>query len=418
MRKLTVKNFSVIKDAELKFGKITVLIGPQSSGKSLLCKLAYFCESEIINIAISSVTSQSSFSVFENAVEKEFLRWFPRGGWTMTPFTVSFTSQEYEVTVFSPSDLEPTTQVGVAFGGLFKEKYIERLAANASAKHHKAVSTSSNLLSSLAQLSFRWLAGRGLSDSSVYIPLERSYFLDIRKGYRVLGSEGDPISAAFAAIFANSLGQGLQRNRVVKFIEGDVDSDPGGWSFAFRDGRLLPLSDLSSGGKETLPILSILDLYENQIRKPGWDPEGTNATSAQTYQFDDFTIEEPEASVFPSTQFELVKEFAELANNSDFRPHFTITTHSPYILSSFNNLIEADQVAAARPELRNEVAKLIPENYWIESSDFKAYCIKDGVLESIMDTETGLISANYLDSVSETIGAEFDELLRLGYVRT
>jgi predicted ATPase len=42
MRKLTVKNFSVIKDAELEFGKITVLIGPQSSGKSLLCKLAYF----------------------------------------------------------------------------------------------------------------------------------------------------------------------------------------------------------------------------------------------------------------------------------------------------------------------------------------------------------------------------------------
>ena len=34
MRKLTVKNFSVIKEAKLEFGKITVLIGPQSSGKS------------------------------------------------------------------------------------------------------------------------------------------------------------------------------------------------------------------------------------------------------------------------------------------------------------------------------------------------------------------------------------------------
>jgi hypothetical protein len=35
-----------------------------------------------------------------------------------------------------------------------------------------------------------------------------------------------------------------------------------------------------------------------------------------------------------------------------------------------------------------------------------------------MDTETGLISANYLDSVSEKIGVEFDELLRLGYVES
>jgi predicted ATP-dependent endonuclease of OLD family len=40
MRKLTVKNFSVIKDAELEFRRITVLIGPQAEGKSLLCKLA------------------------------------------------------------------------------------------------------------------------------------------------------------------------------------------------------------------------------------------------------------------------------------------------------------------------------------------------------------------------------------------
>ena len=42
MRKLTVKNFSVIKEAELEFGKITVLIGPQSSGKSLLVQTGVF----------------------------------------------------------------------------------------------------------------------------------------------------------------------------------------------------------------------------------------------------------------------------------------------------------------------------------------------------------------------------------------
>ena len=44
VRTLTVKNFSVIKEAALEFGKITVLTGPQSSGKSLLCKLAYFLD--------------------------------------------------------------------------------------------------------------------------------------------------------------------------------------------------------------------------------------------------------------------------------------------------------------------------------------------------------------------------------------
>ena len=64
MRKLTVKNFSVIKDATLEFGKITVLIGPQASGKSLLCKLTYFLGGEIIAIAVESLLNKNSWDEF------------------------------------------------------------------------------------------------------------------------------------------------------------------------------------------------------------------------------------------------------------------------------------------------------------------------------------------------------------------
>jgi predicted ATPase len=129
-------------------------------------------------------------------------------------------------------------------------------------------------------------------------------------------------------------------------------------------------------------------------------------------------IEEPELSIFPSTQYELMRLLAWLSGEKRLEFPFVITTHSPYILSAFNNLIEAAQVVAAKPELKDEVARFIPEHYWIESTNFKAYCIRDEKLESIVDSETGLISANYLDSVSETIGVEFDELLRLGYVES
>jgi len=132
--------------------------------------------------------------------------------------------------------------------------------------------------------------------------------------------------------------------------------------------------------------------------------------------FDDFFIEEPEGHIFPDMQQELVRYFTELANSDQLQPHFTITTHSPYILSSFNNLLEAWQVAASKPEAKGEVAKLIDERYWVRPSDFKAYCIHDGKLDSIMDEETGLINGKYLDGVSSEIGSQFDELLRIGYV--
>jgi len=127
-------------------------------------------------------------------------------------------------------------------------------------------------------------------------------------------------------------------------------------------------------------------------------------------------LEEPEANVFPSTQYDLIRLFSWLSRETRTDFSWVITTHSPYVLSSFNNLLEACQVATAKPDAKDEVERLIEERYWIKPSDFRAYCIHDGKLESIMDEETGLINGNYLDGVSNEIGRQFDELLRIGYV--
>jgi hypothetical protein len=414
MRKLTVKNFSVIKEAELEFGKITVLIGPQSSGKSLLCKLAYFLGREMIDIAIDRVVNRFEYSDFEAAVQKEFARWFPNGGWGSENWSITFSANEFSVTVSAPRNSEPPSDAVVTFAEAFKAKYISRLEKT-SEEQQKRGFVLPEAIRSIAATEFRGLAGRGVWDSATYIPLERSYFVDTKKGYRVLGTEADPISAQFAVVFANCLNPVSPKPRISKYLNGDLVSWQDGWMLAFRDGRFLPLSHLSSGSKETLPILAVLDYYEHQRRQSGNLPS-QELYGQKLYSSDDFTIEEPEASVFPQTQYELVREFAALANEVDFQPHFTITTHSPYILSSFNNLLEAWQVASAKPDAKNEVAKLIEERYWIKSSDFKAYCIHDGKLESIMDEETGLINGNYLDGVSNEIGSQFDELLRIGYV--
>jgi len=42
MRRLVVKNFSCIKSANIQLSPLTAIIGPQSSGKSVLLKLIYF----------------------------------------------------------------------------------------------------------------------------------------------------------------------------------------------------------------------------------------------------------------------------------------------------------------------------------------------------------------------------------------
>jgi hypothetical protein len=60
--------------------------------------------------------------------------------------------------------------------------------------------------------------------------------------------------------------------------------------------------------------------------------------------------------------------------------------------------------------LRREIP--IKQEYWIKRGAFAAYCIHDGILRPIL-SESGLIDGEYLDSVSETIGNEFDSLLKL-----
>jgi hypothetical protein len=127
-------------------------------------------------------------------------------------------------------------------------------------------------------------------------------------------------------------------------------------------------------------------------------------------------VEEPEANVFPKTQYQLVQLFSWLSSEPDLHFSWVVTTHSPYVLSSFNNLLEAWQVGHVDGERSKAVRNVIDEKYWVNPEEFRAYSIEDGHLKSIMDEETHLISDNYLDAVSEQIGGEFDELLRIGYV--
>ena len=92
---------------------------------------------------------------------------------------------------------------------------------------------------------------------------------------------------------------------------------------------------------------------------------------------------------------------------------WVITTHSPYVLTSFNTLILAYKVAQKSDELRAEVEKIIPSRCWINPDDFVAYYIDNGTVRNIMGEKTGMIADSELDNVSEDFAGEQDQLLAL-----
>lgn len=94
---------------------------------------------------------------------------------------------------------------------------------------------------------------------------------------------------------------------------------------------------------------------------------------------------------------------------------FIIPTHSPYFLTSLNNLIYANKLGNIDNSISQKaVENIIPKKYWIDVNDISVYFLNNGEAKNLINIEECLINLDDLDSVSEIINKEFDELLEMG----
>lgn len=444
MRKLTVKNFSVIKEAELEFGKITVLIGPQSSGKSLLCKLAYFLGKDLVELAVSSILDGSPWDEYLKAAAKGFQARFFGDGLVSEKTEVNFLSFRYEVSLSWKNESS-----GPRFE--FSKEFRQQFDSLTNSFFLDAPSVSGAFLPGGISSSRRqediWIGLNSVLaeprpnpvvDGVLYIPAGRAFYPNLPKGLAVLENPGiDSITREFARqiqwdtrwkIGMLTSGRGVtdEINRfMTEIAKGFVMMDSGAPRFIASDGRKLPLEVLSTGTQELIPLFNIIEglMYyrEHTVGHAGSTaspPRGQQLTTSRPRLF----IEEPESNVFPSTQYDLVRLFSWLANDSILDFSWVITTHSPYIMTAFNTLVQAGRVGSM-PGNREKVSSFIPEHYWIKESDFKAYAIKAGKLDPIFKPESedpegqGMINGDYLDGVSDQLGKEFSRLLDIEFAK-
>ncbi|MDJ0675790.1 MAG: AAA family ATPase, partial [Calothrix sp. MO_167.B42] len=134
-----------------------------------------------------------------------------------------------------------------------------------------------------------------------------------------------------------------------------------------------------------------------------------------------FIIEEPEAHLFPQSQKHIINLISLIFNLTKKRSNFLITTHSPYILTAFNNLIQAGNTLKAlqnksdKTDLMKKLVKIVPENQMLDINDIGVYTIEDGIIKSIMNQENQLIGTNIIDEISNQFNQEFDQLLELEF---
>lgn len=176
-----------------------------------------------------------------------------------------------------------------------------------------------------------------------------------------------------------------------RILQGEYRNVDGEERLLVSENRYVKINFASSGQQEAVWILNVIFYYLLSNKK--------------AY----FIIEEPESHLFPNAQ-KLITEFIAMAKN-DGKNQIFITTHSPYILGTINNLLYAHRIS--RIVDKTELDKIIPKDTWIRFSKLSAFFVKDGQVISCTDDEFESIENEIIDEASADINRDFEQMVLL-----
>ena len=419
--KIKIHNFGGITNLEAEFNQINIFIGPQASGKSITVKLIFFFKN-IFSDMLQSVLNEEDKRKFKNKQIDKFNNFFPKESRGSSPFLIEYDlATEIGIRVIRNNQegnikLEFTEGLDKIFTKL---KNIYRNLKRDIRPNDDRPSFIRNfeLEKELENRLYNYIdkEEKQFCGSQFFIPSGRSFFANLQSNIFSFLSENrtlDPFLIEFGSIYEKfkAINRAVSEKdkktsneveRLITEILGSYYSREKNKDFlVHEDKRKVNLANASSGQQEILPLLIILKLLINQNI-------GFGENNVTLY------IEEPEAHLFPSAQNKIVKLLARLCNSRNNYFQIFLTTHSPYVLTSFNNLFLAGQIIDKNPEKIEQVESYIHSHEVLSIHNVSAYALENGRCRTILDKETGLIDAEILDSVSGKINSEFDNLLNV-----
>ncbi len=388
---ITVKNFMVIKKAEMKCGDITVLVGEQARGKSLLAKLRYFFweyqEGLWRSILLHSLDGLKGewFEGYNEFKTRVFCELFSNIESMSGNFSIRFKSGDISISVKrdkngSEIKIEPPK-------GL--ENFIKGVQDIGNNKQDKK----GNFTITSTELNFQSMP------SVLYVSASRLFFATIegnpfeffdKKTYsfdlllRNFGAFWVNQKKEFSKDFKDSEKSDAWFNNARTILAGDyVHKDETDY-IKTTWGETVELKDASSGQQEVLPLLAAIKGFP---------------TSSEKNQL--LIIEEPEAHIFPTAQRALVKMIADVVRKEKCK--VMITTHSPYIPACINNEIKI---------ARNKGGSLGVTAYHVSDRDAEGN-VSDKNVEDIYYTKYALINVKKLDQASIEIANEYSKQIAM-----
>ena len=418
MNKLIIKNIGPLKSVAVTLAKYNLFIGPQSSGKSCILKIASYCNWVEKRIELSQApddylndgvfwkhlvdyhrlngfmkkgflikyeSSYMAFSISGSPEKIQFsFKWKPRNRWQYRRPQIAYIPAERNIVAVIPNWFEITFSNDNNIKGYMSDwenarntfpqySKLDILNLGVSYYYDKEQSRERIHINNNDEIAFL-NASSGLQS---VVPLcgliNYLTFHELHRPRRLSVAQEREL---------NNLQDTLYRERFTQsngsVIVGLVDNI----TKTFPEPRV----KFFSSHREEAMFSEIVDKFS-------------------LTQYASIYLEEPEENLFPSTQYELVKWMAKQINTTQGNS-LCIATHSPYILSSFNNLIQA-----ADSKDSNVVETIVGKSAAIQFEDINVYAVDNGTAKDIKDYDLRLIAQTDLDAASDTISSDFSKLL-------
>lgn len=412
--KLKIHKLGPILDCEMELGEkqLIVLTGCQASGKSTIAKAVYFFRSlkEDTYRLLQRWASENHVrednrklsGEFERMVRNKFLDTFGTS-YNMDP-EMELTYQyaegcELKIVLEGNKDAELLNYVWVDYSKMAVRELLERYA-----------SLNAPMMSDRSEILKRELAGLFHDPfEMVFIPAGRSLFtvlgdqliylytmMDDDQKRRLDSCTRDYLLRAIGLregvsdLWREAEDRDKEEFRLAReILKGSYRFSQGEERILIDEKRYVKMNFASSGQQEAIWILNLL-LYYSQ-------GEGKSF----------FIIEEPESNLFPESQ----KKIMEWISFIIHKGHCAIlTTHSPYVLGTVNNLLYAADVGKIE---RDRTKELIPEAMWLDYEHCDAFFVRDEKAESCMDGKMRQIDSSLLDEISNVINQDYDKLFEM-----
>jgi hypothetical protein len=396
---LKISNFLSIKYFEWDIKDFNIITGDMGSGKSLCIKLLMFFEDiipELLILPYEEFLSNLEYDNFTARLKEEFTDVFyfgPDDSRDRKIFSIkyrfSYNGQAIEIN-FGNDDGS-----GISIESPFLRELINSWKEYLNKKEHITPDGFKEVkLFLYNELSKKF--GYHFPVATIFIPASRAAL--------AFGSDiNDDYLKEYNRV-VNILPRFQSRNleSTSSILKAKIKIDKKSLWLESDDGRKVPISKASSGQQEIVYVLMLLDKLGNFSHTYGEDQS--------------LFIEEPSAHLFPLEQKQTIELITQIFNSlkeNDNPVRFFITTHSPYILNSMNNILKKGLLIkkyygkADRINAEVDIPHLFME-------DLSAYYIDaDGVGKTMLDEKEKCLNSATIADISYSIDNDTIKLAEL-----